>query len=61
MSHYAYSERAQRAMNARDSREMQQLKERREALAKKTDWPTLPCCDAMRAGLPCDCCEVVDC
>jgi hypothetical protein len=60
MSQYAYSERSRRAMNARASRSLEKEKERAEANKTRTSWPTIPCCDAMRAGLACDCCEVVD-
>lgn len=34
--------------------------EKNAKIMKQDSWPTIPCCDAMRAGLPCSCCEVVD-
>lgn len=57
---YASSERGRRKLNVRSAGRDRIEKEKEDAKKLKTSWPTLPCCDAMRAGLACECCEVVD-
>lgn len=47
-------------MNARTATGLRKSQEKKEKEPVRTSWPTLPCCDAMRAGLACDCCEVID-
>ena len=50
-----------RQINLGNTLEKERLWKEKQKVREQTPWPTIPCCDAMRAGLACECCEVVDC